>query len=123
MFEIHPAAADKAAVLAAREGVIGNVSAMILWDRGEESGYALYELQNDTVQLLVFRSADADLQEWLVRAVLNAAANRDAVTAVCFERSYFPLLEKLGFTVENGSASVSIPDVFNRPCAGCAGGC
>ena len=123
MFEIHPAAADKAAVLAAREGLGGQVSAMVLWDGGEESGYALYDLQTDTVNLLVCRSADADLQEWLVRAVLNAATNRNAVTAVCFDKSQFPILEKLGFSVEDGCASVCIPDVFNRPCAGCAGGC
>ncbi len=123
MFEIHPAAADKAAVLAAREGINDPVSAMVLWDRGEESGYILYRLQNDTAELLVCRSADADLEEWLVRAALNAAANREAITAVCADKTQFSLLEKLGFAVENGMATVSIPDVFNRPCPGCAGGC
>ncbi len=123
MFEIHPAAPDKAAVLAAREGLTGAVSAMVLWDKGEESGYILYRLQKDTVQLLACRSVDADLQEWLVRAALNAAANRNAVTAVCGDETYFSLLQKLGFIVENGCATVSIPDVFNRPCQGCAGGC
>ena len=123
MFEIHPAAAKKAEILAAREGLSGPMEAMVLSEQGKENGFILFRIENDTAILVRCRCADVDLKEWLVRAALNAAANRDVIHAVCYEKAYFPLLQKLGFAVENDCASVCIPDVFNRPCAGCAGGC
>lgn len=123
MFEIHPAAEDKILVLAEKEALDLPVSAMVLWDRGEESGYLLYRVENDTAELLVCRCGDADLQEWLVRAALNAAANRNALTAVCHNNEMFACLQKLGFASQDGCLSAFIPDFFNRPCQGCAGGC
>jgi len=123
MFEIHPAAADKTAELAKKESIDTPVTAMVLWDGGGESGYLLYRLENDTADLLVCRCEDVDLQEWLVRAALNVAANRNALTAVCQNEALFALLQRLGFSLENGKATVFIPDFFNRPCQGCAGGC
>ena len=123
MFEIHPAAEDKVLVLAKKEALDFPVSAMVLWDGGEESGYLLYRVEKDKAELLVCRCEDADLQEWLVRAALNAAANHNALTAASQNKDMFPLLQKLGFSLQDGALSVFIPDFFNRPCQGCAGCC
>ena len=123
MFEIHPAADDKAAALAKNEGLDLPLSAMVLYDKGEEVGYILYRLYEDTVSLLCCRYEDVALAEWLVRAALNAAANRGALNAVCTDDALFELLLSLGFLQENGRVTMWIPDFFNRPCAGCCSGC
>lgn len=118
MFEIHPVDADKAAQLAKLAGVDLPVLAMVLWVNGVEDGYVLYSIEKDTAQILCISCTDPALQEWLVRAALNAAANRYAITAVCECKELFPLLQRLGFTDEGDRLSVFIPDFFNRPCAG-----
>ena len=123
MFEIHPAADDKALALANKEGLDLPLFAMVLQDGGEESGYILYRLYEDTVSLLCCRCEDADLAEWLVRAALNAAANRNALNAVCTDETLFSLLVSLGFTSEDGRMSMFIPDFFNRPGSGCCSEC
>ncbi len=118
MFTIAPADADKAAALAKREQQTGTPSAMVLTVDGTETGYALFAVERDTVCLLCLRSQVAELEEWLLRAVLNAAANRLAITAVCEDVTLFPLLKRLHFAEENGVCTVFIPDFFNRPCCG-----
>ena len=116
MFTILPADDAKAAVLAAREKLVMPLSAVVLMVDGKEEGYALFRVERDTVEILCLRSPDGELAEWVVRAVLNAAANRLAITAVCRETVLFPLLERLNFTqVENGY-EVFIPEFFGRPC-------
>lgn len=123
MFEIHPAAVDKAAALAQKEKVEPTASAMVLWENDVENGYILYRIEKDTVELLCARCADADLQEWLVRAALSAAVNRNAITAICGNAELFELLRGLGFAQEGDSLSMFIPDFFNRPCAGKCNSC
>lgn len=118
MFTILPADTVKTARLAQREGVEGAVFALILTVGEEECGYALYRVERDTAELVCLRSQESDLEEWLVRAVLNAAANRNALTARCTDPVVFPLLQRLGFAANNGGYEVFIPDFFNRPCCG-----
>ena len=119
MFEIHPAADDKLAALAEREQLDLPLCGMVLQDGGEEAGYLLYRVYGDTASLVCCRCEDAGLAEWLVRAALNAAANREALYAVCTDASLFEVLVALGFEQGENRVSVFIPDFFNRPCAGC----
>ncbi len=116
MFTILPADDAKAAVLAAREKLVMPLSALVLTVDGKEEGYALFRVERDTVDILCLRSPDDELAEWVVRAVLNAAANRLALTAVCTETVLFPLLERLNFTQIGNRYEVFIPEFFNRPC-------
>jgi len=116
MFTILPTDEAKTAVLAAREKQVMPLSALTLTVDDQEEGYALFRVERDTVNILCLRSPDDDLAEWLVRAVLNAAANRLAITAVCGETVLFPLLERLGFTRTANGYEVFIPEFFNRPC-------
>ena len=118
MFSILPATEEKTAALAKRENVGMPLSALVLTVDGEEQGYALFRVDRDTVDLLCLRSPDGELEEWLVRAVLNAAANRNAITAVCRETVLFPLLQRLGFAVSGNGYEVFIPEFFTRPCHG-----
>ena len=119
MFEIHPAADDKLASLAKQEQLDLPLCGMVLQDGGEETGYLLYRVYGDTASLLCCRCEDAGLTEWLVRAALNAAANREALYAVCTDETLVEALVALGFEREENRVSVFIPDFFNRPCAGC----
>lgn len=123
MFEIHPVDAAKTALLAQIEGINGPVSAMIVWNDGREAGHILYRLERDTVDLLACCCTDAELAQWLVRAALNAAANRDAINAVCCNTALFPLLRSLAFEEEGERLTVFIPAFFNRPCGGCESSC
>ena len=118
MFSILPASEEKAAALAKREGLTKPLSALVLTVGDEEQGYALFDVDRDTVELLCLRSPDGELEEWLVRAVLNAGANRNAITAVCRETVLFPLLARLGFAVSGEGYEVFIPEFFGRPCHG-----
>ncbi len=116
MFTILPADEAKTAMLAQREGMTMPLSALVLTEADAETGYVLFRIERDTVELLCLRSRDDSLTEWLVRAALNAAANRCAVTAVCHDVAAFPLLERLGFVRDGADYTVFIPDFFNRPC-------
>lgn len=122
MFEIHPAKADKTEALAKQEG-LDTVSAMVVWNDGEEAGYVLYRVERDTVFLFRVRCEHLELQEWLVRAALNAGVNRLATDAVCAEPELFDLMERLGFTREGDKYTLFIPAFFNRPCAGGCADC
>lgn len=121
MFEIHPVAEDKASALATQMGVDPAACAMVVWNDGEEAGGIVYRLANDTIELLGIQCAIPELQEWLVRAALNAGANRNAITAVCADPSLFELLCSLGFERTADRVEVFIPAFFNRPCAGGCG--
>lgn len=123
MFEIHPIAAAEAEKLARQEGLDSPVMAMNVWEDGEDAGYVVFRLQNDTVRLLCCRCERPHLAEWLIRAALNAAANRNAITAVCDNTEMFDLLRSLQFEEDGTTLTVFIPAFFNRPCGGCAGGC
>lgn len=116
MFTIMPADDAKTAVLAAREKLVMPLSAFVLTVDGKEEGYALFRVDRDTVEILCLRSPDDELAEWVVRAVLNAGANRLAITAVCREPVLFPLLERLRFTQTESGYEVFIPEFFGRPC-------
>ncbi len=122
MFEIHPADAAKTQALA-RQEKLENISAMVVWNNGAEAGYVLYRIEKDTVELLRVSCENTDLQEWLVRAALNAGVNRLATDAVCEEVSLFPLMEALGFTKTGEKYTLFIPAFFNRPCAGGCADC
>ena len=118
MFSILPATEEKTAALAKREGIELPLSALVLTVGEEEQGYALFRVDRDTVEILCLRSPDGELEEWLVRAVLNAAANRNAITAVCHDTVLFPLLQRLGFAISGDGYEVFIPEFFTRPCHG-----
>ena len=118
MFSILPATEEKTAVLANRENLELPVSALVLTVDEEEQGYALFRVDRDTVEILRLRSPEGELEEWLVRAVLNAAANRNAITAQCSETVLFPLLQRLGFFANGKGYEVFIPEFFTRPCRG-----
>ena len=119
MFEIHPVDGDKSGILARKAGVELPVSAMMLWENGEERGHILYRIEGDRVELLTIDCSDPDLAQWLIRGALNAAANRAAVTAVCGNAALFSSLDGLGFVQKGDKYSLHIPDLFSRPCAGC----
>lgn len=117
MIEILPADDATAAHIAANEKIETPVSAMLLSADGE-TGYVLYRVDRDTLELLAVRAPDAVLEEGLIRAALNAGVNRLAITAVCRNPDLFLLLRSLGFCEKEGEMSVFIPDFFTRPCAG-----
>ena len=118
MFTILPADDQKTALLAAKEGQVLPLSAMVLAVDDVESGHVLYRVEQDRLELLCLRAPDNDLAEWLVRAALNAGVNRLAITAVCSDPVLFPLLGNLGFGAAGTAYEVFIPDFFNRPCCG-----
>lgn len=118
MFSILPADEQKTALLAQREGLTQPLVALVLTAGDEERGYVLFCVQHNVAELVCLRSQDAELEEWLVRAALNAAANRNAITAVCREPVLFPLLEGLGFSANGDGYEVFIPEFFTRPCHG-----
>lgn len=122
MFEIHPATADKTVALATAEG-LDAVSAMVVWNDGEEAGYVLYRVAKNLVEILRVRCDHNELQEWLVRAALNAGVNRLATDAVCAQPELFPLMERLGFTQTGNKYTLFIPEFFMRPCAGGCADC
>lgn len=116
MFTILPADEQKTAALAQREGVCMPVSAMVLTVDDTETGYALFTIQRDCVTVACLYAPDEAWAEWVLRAVLNAAANRGAVDARFSDAAWFPLVKRLGFASCNGEYTVFIPDFFNRPC-------
>lgn len=116
MITIFPADADKTKELAARAGESLPLSAMVLREGETEYGYVLYRVEQNTARLITLHSDIPVLEEGLVRAMLNAAANEQAVTAVCRNPSLFPLLKGLGFSNEGECYSVFIPDFFTHPC-------
>ncbi len=121
MVEVHPADKAKTEEIAKRTGVTVPVRAMNMSRNGEELGYVLYTVERDMVELLSLFSKEEPLEELLVRAALNDAANALAVTAVCRNASHFELLRRLGFVYENEAYTIFIPDFFMRPCHGCGG--
>ena len=118
MFSILPADEQKTKELAHREGVTQTVAAMVLAVGEEERGYVLFAVKQDIAEIVCLRSQDAELEEWLVRAALNAAVNRNAITATCSDPVLFPLLKRLGFEVKKTECEVFIPGFFTRPCCG-----
>ena len=118
MFSILPADEQKTAQLLQREGLTQPAMAMVLTMGGEERGYVLLSLQRDIAEILCLRSQNEELEEWLVRAALNAAANRNAITAVCKDPIVFPLLTRLGFAANGEGDAVFIPEFVMRPCRG-----
>lgn len=121
MVEVHPADKAKTEEIAKRAGVTVPARAMNMSRNGEELGYVLYTVERDIVELLSLFSEEEPLEELLVRAALNDAANALAVTAVCRNMSHFELLRRLGFVCENNVYTIFIPDFFMRPCRGCNG--
>ena len=120
MVEVHPADKAKTEELMQRAAVTLPVRAMVMSCAGTEIGYVLYTVERDTTELIVMVSEEPSLEELLVRAFLNDAANALAITAVCRNAAYFPLLKRLGFTKENEAYTIFIPDFFLRPCKGCS---
>ncbi len=118
MFSILPADEQKTKELAHREGVTQSVTAMVLTVAEEECGYVLFSVERDTVEIVRLRSQDAELEEWLVRAALNAAVNRNAITATCSDPALFPLLKRLGFAAKGLGYEAFLPEFFTRPCCG-----
>lgn len=119
MFTILPADESTAEKLAQQERLPMPLSAMVLTVEGQERGYALFRVKDDEVELLCLHYEGAEWGEWLVRAVLNAAANRGALTACCQNPSCDALLQALGFGKTETGYTQCIPDFFNRPCSGC----
>ena len=118
MFEIHPAETADLSLLAQKHKLEDPVLGMIVLEHGVEKGYLLYRLQGDTAHILVVQCHDIELQQWLVRAALNAAGNRNAYMAVCRNADCFSLLSSLGFAQSDEGYSICIPEFFNRPCSG-----
>lgn len=121
MVEVHPA--DKATTedLKKRAGVTAPARAMNMSRDGEKLGYVLYTIDRDIMEIVSLFSKEEPLEELLVRAALNDAANALAITAVCRNEAHFDLLRRLGFAGENGGFTIFIPDFFMRPCSGCGG--
>ncbi len=116
MFTILPADEQKTAALAQRERIGMPVSGMVLTVDDTETGYALFTIQRDCVTVVCLRAPDEAWAEWVLRAVLNAAANRGAVDAHLCDAAWFPLAKRLGFALCDDGYTVFIPDFFNRPC-------
>ena len=116
MITILPVDKEKAAELAKKENIDFPVLAMKMTDASEELGYVLYRVEKDILEILKLFSCESFLEEGLVRAALNDGVNRQAVTAICCDTSLFFLLESLGFSQQNDSMTIFIPDFFNKPC-------
>lgn len=119
MFTILPADDKTAAKLAQQEQLSMPLSALVLTVEEQENGYALFRMNGGKAELLCLRYEDTEWGEWLVRAVLNAATNRGALTAYCQNPSCEALLQGLGFEKTENGLEQCIPDFFNRPCSEC----
>lgn len=118
MFSILPADEQKTAALAKREGTPLPVVALTLTVNGVEDGYVLYRMHHSRAEIVCLRSPAEEYEEWLVRAALNSAVNRNAIDAICRDPMLFPLLQKLGFSAKGEHYEVFIPEFFTRPCNG-----
>ena len=119
MVEVHPVDKAEAEALATRLGTKTPTRAMRMKSGGEEIGYVLYTVEGAVTELTALFSQDESLEELLVRAFLNDAANANATDAICANPTVFPLLERLGFHRTQNGFEIFIPEFFLRPCSGC----
>ena len=79
-------------------------------------GTAEYRAEGETVWLTQLDCPIEALADGLMRACLNAARAQGCVQAVCALPQWLEWLQKQGFSVQNGQASVSIGAFFARGC-------
>ncbi len=94
-----------------------SVEAMVLRDSaGTVEGYALFAVDEDTVELLRVQTDLPMMAEGLVRAVLNAGDCRGAAWGVCRDESLAAMLKRLEFEPQDGVYRVSIEHFFRGEC-------
>ena len=110
-------------ILPADEAFLQSVSApegtdaMVLRDEtGAVSGYALFRMAGDTVEVLHVESQEALLVDGLIRSVLNTGDCRGAVTGLCHDEALAPILRRLEFEPVDGVYAVSIAKFFRGEC-------
>ncbi len=102
-------------ILPADEAFLASVAApagadaMVLRDAaGAVTGYALFTVAGDTVELLAVHTDVPLMTEGLIRAVINAGDCRGAGRAICRDDALAPVLLRLEFELNEGVYAVSV---------------
>ena len=123
MIKVAPAAEDRTAKALEKHGLAHGVCLSMTYE-DKELGYAVYTRGGDAATLRVLHCPDEpDLVELLVRASLNSALLRGAVTMRFEDPAMLPRLAAFGFDVCENGLSVEIDAFFNRPCSGGSADC
>jgi len=123
MIKVAPAAEERTAKALQAHGLQDGVCLAMTYEE-KELGYAVYTRDGDVATLEVLHCPpEADLEELLVRAALNSAVLRGAVTMRFVDPTIVPRLDVYGFDRTEEGLSVEIDAFFNRPCAGGSADC
>lgn len=123
MIRVAPADERRTARALEKHGLSHGVCLCMTYE-DRELGYAVYVLDGDTANLQVLNCPDeADLLELLVRASLNSALLRGAMTMDITDETICPRLSVFGFDQREDGLHVEIDAFFNRPCAGGSADC
>ena len=92
-----------------------------LCEDGKELAKCTYEAspgKGEITDLTFEENSPFNIIDAVVRAVLNSLDLRGVTTITCKKQGIFPQLQKVGFTVENGIATVDTEEFFSQPCQG-----
>ena len=123
MIKVAPAAEQRTAKALQAHGLQEGVCLAMTYE-DKELGYAVYTRAGDVATLEVLQCPDEpDLVELLVRASLNSALLRGAMTMRFTDPAMLPRLDVFGFDKQEDGLSVEIDAFFNRPCSGGSASC
>lgn len=123
VIKVAPAAEERTARALEKHGLANGVCLSMTYE-DKELGYAVYTRAGDTATLAVLHCPDEpDLVELLVRAALNSALLRGAVTMRFTDPAIVPRLDVFGFDKTEDGLSTEIDAFFNRPCSGGSASC
>ena len=93
------------------------VEAMVLRDGdGTVFGYALFSMLGESTEILSVHTDEPMMTEGLIRAVINTADCRGAVSAVCRDESLIPTLKRLEFVPQDGVYAVDVHHFLYGEC-------
>ena len=91
--------------------------AMVLRDSdGTVFGHALFTVAGETAELLAVQTEEPLMTEGLIRAVINAADCRGAVSVVYRGDALIPVLKRLEFALRDGVYAVDVQHFLYGEC-------
>lgn len=96
-----------------------NLYCLAAFDGKEKLGYIVYRLIQSEAVFLQMESQDFLIADGIVRAALNAAAEKGAAKALCNNALLFPILENIGFKNSGNNSNhiySYISDVLSKDC-------
>ena len=94
----------------------GDIHILAACEGGQTLGTVQYRTVQQTVHVTALDCPIDALADGLLRACLNAARAAGCVQAVCALDERLDWLQRKGFAVQNGAASVAIEPFFARGC-------